>query len=147
MGRSRSQAIVVRGDRILMVKHTMEGRDFYCLPAGGIEAGESPEDAALRELFEEAGVRGRILQRTASCLKADRESEVHSFWVEIPENAVALPGLDPELSPEKQTITGVAWMRLEELSQLDQIYLWCSGLKTIPVFYEKLNQMKKNQQA
>lgn len=143
MGRNRSQAIVVRGDRILMVKHTMDGRDFYCLPGGGVEPEETPEEAALRELSEEAGVKGRIVQRTTIRLKPDQESEVYSYWVEIPEDAVPAPGVDPELSVSEQTITGVAWMRLEEMSQLDQIYLWCSGLKSIPVFYEKLNQMKQ----
>lgn len=142
MGRNRSQAIVVRGDRILMVKHTMDGRDFYCLPGGGVDNGETPEDAALRELLEEACVKGRIVQRTTVRLKPDQESEVYSYWVEIDETAVPAPGTDPELSDAEQSITGVSWMRLEEMSQLDQIYLWSSGLKTIPVFYAKLNQMK-----
>lgn len=134
---------MVRGDRILMVKHMMDGRDFYCLPGGGVEPDETPAEAALRELLEEAGVEGRIVQRTTVRLKPDQESEVYSYWAEIPEDAVPVPGTDPELSASQQTITGVAWMRLEELSQLDQIYLWCSGLKSIPVFDEKLNQMKR----
>lgn len=143
MGRNRSQAIVVREDRILMVKHTMDGRDFYCLPGGGVDEGEKPEEAALRELLEEACVKGSIVQRTTVRLKPDRESEVYSFWVEISDTAEPAPGVDPELTQEAQTITGVAWMRLEEMSVLDQIYLWSSGLKSIPVFYDKLNQMKK----
>jgi ADP-ribose pyrophosphatase YjhB (NUDIX family) len=143
MGRTRSQAIVVRQDRILMVKHTMDGRDFYCLPGGGVDPGETPEEAALRELLEEACVKGHVVQRTTVRLKPDRESEVYSFWIEIPDTAEPEPGIDPELSAAEQSITGVSWMRLEELSALDQIYLWSSGLKSIPVFYEKLNQMKK----
>jgi ADP-ribose pyrophosphatase YjhB (NUDIX family) len=126
-----------------MVRHTMDGRNFYCLPGGGVDPGETPGEAALRELFEEACVSGRIIQPTTVRLKPDRESRVHSFWIEIDEDAEPAPGVDPELSAEAQTITGVEWMQLEELSQLDQIYLWSSGLKSIPVFYEKLNQMKK----
>ena len=143
MGRNRSQAIVVRGDRVLMVKHTLDGREFYCLPGGGIEPGETPEEAALRELKEEACVEGEIIQRTTLRLKPDKKTEVHSFWVEIPDSAEPPPGCDPDVPVDSQTIVDTAWMRLEDLSQLDQIYLWCSGIKTIPVFYEKLNEMKK----
>lgn len=143
MGRDRSQAVVVRGDRVLMVKHTMDGRVFYCLPGGGIDEGESPGEAALRELKEEACVEGTIVQPINMRLKPDGESRVYSFWISIPETAEAAPGTDPEMSESEQTIIGAEWMRLEEMSTLDQLYLWCSGLKSIPVFYDMLKEMKK----
>lgn len=40
MKRDRSQSMVIRGDRILLVEHELFGRDFYNLPGGGIEEGE-----------------------------------------------------------------------------------------------------------
>lgn len=143
MGRDRSQAIVARGDKILMVKHTMDGRYFYCLPGGGIEDGETPAEAALRELKEEACVDGTVVMEVNILFKANNKGCVHSFWIDIPEDAVPGPGVDPELAPEEQTIVGAEWMRLEEMSELDQIYLWTSGLKTLPAFYEKMQQLKK----
>lgn len=36
--------------------------DKWIVPAGGVEAGERFQDAAVREVFEEAGVRGNIMQ-------------------------------------------------------------------------------------
>lgn len=62
MGRLRSQAIVVEGDRILLVKTHLENRDDYELPGGGIEESETPEEAAVRELFEETGIEGEIIR-------------------------------------------------------------------------------------
>ena len=51
MKRNRSQAIVCRQDgKILLVKHKLFGRVFFTLPGGGIEDGETPAEAALREL-------------------------------------------------------------------------------------------------
>ena len=143
MGRNRSQALVVRGDKILMVKHIMDGRYFYCLPGGGIDPGETPDVAALRELKEEACVDGKIIQKTMVRYKPDKESEIHTYWIEIADNAVPAPGVDPELAPDKQTIVDAVWMSLDEMSQLDQIYLWSSGLQSIPHFYASLQKMKK----
>ena len=61
MKRNRSQAMVCRDGKLLLVEHRMKGRDFFNLPGGGIEENETPEESAIRELNEEAGVRGRLL--------------------------------------------------------------------------------------
>ncbi len=49
------RVIALRGDgRIALVRHSY--RDGWYLPGGGVEPGEAPADAALREAREEAGV-------------------------------------------------------------------------------------------
>ncbi len=48
---------------ILLVRRAREPfKDMWCCPIGFAETGESIEDAALRELREETGVEGRIVQ-------------------------------------------------------------------------------------
>ena len=55
-------AIVAEDRRILLVKRGKSPyKGSWCLPTGFAEIGESIEEAALRELQEETGVRGRIL--------------------------------------------------------------------------------------
>ncbi|MCF8230290.1 MAG: NUDIX hydrolase [Bacteroidales bacterium] len=54
--------IVIRDREILLVKRKFDPfRGYWCLPMGFAESGESIEHAALRELQEEAGIKGRIL--------------------------------------------------------------------------------------
>ncbi|MFE9428913.1 NUDIX hydrolase [Kitasatospora sp. NPDC006697] len=50
-------AIVVHEGRVLMVRRRVsEGQLSWQFPAGEIEAGESPEEAAVRETAEETGL-------------------------------------------------------------------------------------------
>ncbi|MFD9276873.1 NUDIX hydrolase [Streptomyces mirabilis] len=52
-----SAAIIVQDGRVLMVRRRIsEGELMWQFPAGGIEAGESAEDAAVRETSEETGL-------------------------------------------------------------------------------------------
>ena len=36
-----------------MVRHRLDGKDWWCLPGGGLEVSETLEEGALRELQEE----------------------------------------------------------------------------------------------
>jgi len=48
-------------DSVLLVRRSVEPKkNFWCLPGGFMELGETPEQAALRELKEETGLSGRI---------------------------------------------------------------------------------------
>lgn len=52
-----------RHREVLLVRREREPfKDMWCLPIGFAETGESIEDAALRELEEETGVKGGIVQ-------------------------------------------------------------------------------------
>lgn len=136
MRRDRSQAMVVNGNKILLVKHIMNGREFYCMPGGGIEEGETPEEAALRELKEESNVDGKIVRKLSIQYKPNNRGEVHTFLVKLCDGEQKpSPGIDPEL--EEQTIVDVAWKSLDEISEIDRMYLWSSGLNRVEIFHEE----------
>ena len=54
---------VVEGPNgFLMIRvRNLEGRELWTFPKGHLETGESPEDAARREVWEETGWRCRVL--------------------------------------------------------------------------------------
>lgn len=130
--------MVIRGNRILLVEHQLFGRDFFNLPGGGIEENETPEQAALRELEEECQVKGTLVRPLTVEYKPDLESRVFTFLVEIPEDAVAKTGIDPELPADEQSIIGVKWMRLDEIAERDRAYLFGAGLMRVPFFHDEV---------
>ena len=132
---SRAQCIVHRQKKILMVKHHHEGEEWWCLPGGRIEADETPEQAALRELWEECRVQGRVVRPT-SVVTFTPDDQYYTYLIEIGAQVVSL-GIDPELE-KNQILVDVAWMGLNELTERDRAFLWTAGLLTIPEFFEEI---------
>ena len=62
-GPTRVRVIVPSRGRVLMVQHRDDGGLFWILPGGGVKPGETLEQAAVREVWEEAGARCRIVRR------------------------------------------------------------------------------------
>lgn len=54
--RKRSGAIVEIDGKIALIKRVRNNHEYYVFPGGGIEEGETPEEAAIREIKEELGI-------------------------------------------------------------------------------------------
>ena len=75
---------VVRGGRVLIASRTKPpARDLFTLPGGLVEAGETLEAAALRELAEEVGVGAEVVgfNRHVEIIERDGESRVARHFV------------------------------------------------------------------
>ena len=53
MIRNRSAAIIVKDGKILLMHRRNNGHEYFSFPGGGVEAGETNEEACAREISEE----------------------------------------------------------------------------------------------
>ena len=134
----RVQAIVVREQRVLMVKHRSQGAEWWCLPGGALEIGETPAQGALRELHEECQVIGKIIRQTSSvCYSPD--DQTISFLVDIGDQKPLL-GTDPDVDEESQVLADLQWLRLAEIPERDRVFLWAAGLLAASGFLAEVQE-------
>jgi len=48
--------VIVEDARLALIERVRDGKTYYLFPGGGVEPGETPEQAAVREAHEELGV-------------------------------------------------------------------------------------------
>jgi 8-oxo-dGTP diphosphatase len=58
--RIRVSALLRWQGRILLIRHEKPGKEYWLLPGGGVNSGESLVDALRRELHEEVGIEDRL---------------------------------------------------------------------------------------
>jgi 8-oxo-dGTP pyrophosphatase MutT (NUDIX family) len=94
------------------------GRVEWCLPKGHLEEGETPEQAAVREIEEETGIRGRVLHALGTIdywfsAEGRRVHKlVHHYLLEATGGTITVEG-DPD-----QEAIDAAWVPLTELGAL-----------------------------
>ena len=101
--------VVVRDGRVLLVHRPRY--DDWTLPKGKLDPGESFEDAAVREVEEETGVRctlGRELP--AIQYEVRGRPNLVRYWLMAPESQT-------EFEPNDET-DAIRWVTLEEASSL-----------------------------
>ena len=136
----RVQAIIVRGNRILMVKHQQGTQTWWCLPGGGQEPGESSEEGVLRELREECNVDGVIVKQTSYMTYTSNHTAI-SYLVDIGDQTPRL-GFDPEAATGTQahSLVDVQWLRLLDIPERDRAFLWAAGLLGVPNFFMEVER-------
>ncbi|GAB4416505.1 MAG: NUDIX domain-containing protein [Anaerolineales bacterium] len=64
--RIRAGAILIEDGKVALIERFRDGSHYFVFPGGGTDEGETPEQAAVREMEEETGLKVRVLKRVVT---------------------------------------------------------------------------------
>ena len=104
-------AVIERDSRLLVIRRSelVVAPGAFCFPGGGIEAGETDEQALVRELEEELAVRVRPLGRLWQSV-TPWQVELAWWLADLPRHAVPVP--------HPAEVASVHWFSADELKKL-----------------------------
>jgi len=112
----RVAVVIVRGNRILLGRHRKRGTDYWIVPGGRLEPGESLVQCGRREILEETGLQvdlGPLLYIGEFQGKGFRVLDF--FFLGSSPDGDPVPGYDPEDSGPERVFQDLKWLSREEL--------------------------------
>ena len=135
--RSARLLIIEPAGRVLLVrfvfkKGALAGEDYWATPGGGVEEGETFEQAAIRELREETGIRvesvgPQVGQREFVLQLSDGEHVVADERFYRVEAKEATLSRDEWTAEEVEVMVAHRWWSRDELSQTSET-VWPENL-------------------
>jgi 8-oxo-dGTP diphosphatase len=116
----RVRAVIEKECKILLMKRVKPTETYWVFPGGGVEAGETLEDALTREVFEETGLRIQVgaLMHSRIFKFAEGEDEQEELYFQCRETGGTLgTGDGPEFHAAQYVGTHTPeYISLEEIS-------------------------------
>ena len=116
--RRRAGVIVWSGDEILLIQRIKGDRQYWVIPGGGIDEGETSLEAACRELREELELVVQQDQLRLICQITSQGNDETYYQIEIEKKEFVIHGEEKERSNEKNVYIPT-WVRKDELKELD----------------------------
>lgn len=79
--RIRAGIVLIQDGKVALIERHRAGLYYFVFPGGGVDEGEAPEQAAVREAMEELGIEVAIKQKVAE-IQLGRKSRQVYFLVE-----------------------------------------------------------------
>ena len=115
--RDRASVILIKNNKIGLIKRIQEGRVYYVFPGGGIEEGETPEIAAKREALEEVGVEVKINECLA---KVKFNGSQYFFLAEVIQGTFGAGQGEEYTNEHRNRGTYLPiWTEIEDLNSID----------------------------
>jgi ADP-ribose pyrophosphatase YjhB (NUDIX family) len=141
---TRYQGAIVRDHHILLLYGREDWgdgpREFWLVPGGGREPGESAEETVRREMLEETRLEVRVERQLLDRPPHPTDSGPYKRTVTYlctPIRGEAAPGVEPEMSADVWVILEVGWFDLRKEED------WGVTILQDPITYDQLVAIRR----
>lgn len=118
----RACMAVIRDNQILLVRQSYKERILWTFPGGAIEPGETPAEAAIREVKEETFLDTIVSRLLYEGPRTNGIGRYYCFHGRIKGGEPRL-GTDPDLPEDAQELLDIRWWPINELTDHPEVSL------------------------
>ena len=122
--RTRAGVILIEDNKVALIERHRAGLEYYVFPGGGVEEGETPDQAAVREAMEELGIEVAIKKKIA--IIHFGQNTQHYFLVDRVSGEFGTGTgeeyTDADAGDPQEGIYIPVWMPIHELPQHEKVY-------------------------
>lgn len=135
----RCAGIVIKNNKILLVKSDYDNKIYWILPGGGLCHGESLKECVKREVFEETGIKvkvGKLIFIDENC--SQKNPMIHFTYLCKPQNDDLIIGSDPD--HKGGVIKDVKYFDISAILKMDNFTPKIMRRYLLTAFKNKFNQ-------
>ena len=122
--RTRAGIVLIEDDKVALIERLRAGLDYFVFPGGGVDHGETPEQAAIREAMEELGVEVSIKQKVAM-IHFDQSTQVYFLAERVRGEFGTGTGeefTDADPNDPQEGVYVPVWMPIDELERHEKVF-------------------------
>jgi len=122
--RTRAGIVLIEDDKVALIERHRAGLDYFVFPGGGVDEGETPQQAAIREAMEELGVEVAIKQKVA-VIHFGQSTQIYFLAERVGGEFGSGTGeeyTDADPNDPDEGIYIPVWMPIDELPQHEKVF-------------------------
>lgn len=123
--RVRAGIVLIQDGKVALIERHRAGMDYFVFPGGGMDEGETPEQAAVRESMEELGIEVAIRQKVSEIQFGQKSRQIYFLVDQVSGEFGTGAGeeyTDADPNDPNEGIYIPIWMSIDELPHHQNVY-------------------------